>query len=84
MVVAVATDGVAIVGLTTIGLPTEWILSIESMKVCAESVVIGEKRCSLPTNGHILHLRIADPSIFESVLTHHPVRRLANGGYAPW
>jgi hypothetical protein len=43
------------------------------MKVCAESVVIGNKRRRFPTNGCATPLRMADSSIFEAILACHRV-----------
>jgi hypothetical protein len=52
------------------------------MKVCAESVEIGKKRCKFPANGCAFQLRIADSFLIEAILACHRVRRLPNGGYA--
>jgi hypothetical protein len=73
---------IAVVWLATIGLLREWILSIEALEVCAESVVIGQQRHSLPTNGYASHLRIADSSPSMPVLAVLAARRRVNGGRA--
>lgn len=73
---------IAVVWLATVVLLREWILSIEALEVCAESVAIGKRRHSLPTNGYVSHLRIAAPSLFMPILARRTARRRVNGGRA--